>query len=407
MRAPLMTRRVFGSALASSLTAGFAGAARAADTITIGVLGDMSGYSMEIGGPGAVLAVQMAIEDRGGKAAGMPVEVLQADFLNKPDLATQIARRWFDVDRVDVITDLPNTPAALAVARLGKETDHIILVAEAATPELTNAQCAPTTMHMADDTNAVAAGGAKALVESGHKTWFFITADFGFGLAMQASAEKVVRENGGVVVGSVRAPLGGSDFSSYLLQAQASKAQVIALANLGDDLTTTIKQAREFGIGGGSQIIAGLLMLISDVKALGLPVAQGLYVTESFYWDNNEPSRAFARRFSSRDGGRYPTKAHAANYVAVKHYLDAIDAAGSKDAKAVMAQMRAKPIDYFGRPARLREDGRVVYDLDLFQVKSPAESAGPYDFYKPVRRIAADEAFPPINPAACAMLSGR
>lgn len=385
------------------MTTVFACSASAADTIKIGVMGDLSGYSMEIGGPGSVLATRMAVEDHKNIAAGMPVEVVQADFLNKPDVATQIARRWFDVDGVDAITDLPNTPTALAVSRLGKDLAKIILVAEAATPELSNAQCSPFTMHMADDTNALAAGTAKALLEKGLKSWFFLTADFGFGHAMQASAEKVVRDGGGTVVGAVRHPLAASDFSSFLLQAQSSKAQVVALANVGEDTTQAIKQASEFGLMGSQQIVAGLLMVLSDIKALGLPVAKGLYVTESFYWDNNDASREFAKRFAVRNNGKMPTKAHAANYIAVRHYLDAVDAAGTKEAKAVMAKMRAMPIDYFGRPAKMRADGRVVYDLDLFQVKTPEESNGPYDFYKPVRHISADEAFPPVNTQTCPM----
>jgi branched-chain amino acid transport system substrate-binding protein len=293
------------------------------------------------------------------------------------------------------------------VARLGKEQSKIILVAEAATPELTTAQCSPFTMHMADDTNALAQGTAKALLEKGLKSWFFLTADFGFGHAMQASAEKVVREGGGTVLGAVRHPLASSDFSSFLLQAQASKAQVIALANVGDDTIQAIKQANEFGIMGSSQQVAGLLMVLSDIKALGLPVAKGLFVTESFYWDNNDKSRDFAKRFAARNDGKMPTKAHAANYIAVRHYLDAIDAAGTKDPKAVMAKMRQLPIDYFGRPAKMRADGRVVYDLDLFQVKTPAESKGPYDFYKPVRHITAAEAFPPVDTKACPMAAAN
>ena len=385
------------------MTAVFTPAAQAAETIKIGVMGDLSGYSMEIGGPGAVLATRMAVEDHKSLAGGMPIEVVQADFLNKPDVATQIARRWFDVEGVDAITDLPNTPTALAVSRLGKDMSKIILVAEAATPELSNAQCSPFTMHMADDTNALAAGTAKALLEKGLKSWFFLTADFGFGHAMQASAEKVVRDGGGTVVGAVRHPLAASDFSSFLLQAQSSKAQVVALANVGEDTTQAIKQAAEFGLMGSQQVVAGLLMVLSDIKALGLPVAKGLYVTESFYWDNNEASRTFAKRFAERNSGKMPTKAHAANYIAVRHYLDAVDAAGTKEPKAVMARMRATPIDYFGRPAKMRADGRVVYDLDLFQVKTPEESKGPYDFYKPVRHISAEEAFPPVNAQTCPM----
>ena len=373
--------------------------------IRIGVMGDLSGYSMEIGGPGAVIATRMAVEDHGSKAAGMSVDVIQADFLNKPDVAAQIARRWFDVENVDAITDLPNTPSALAVARLGKEREKIILVAEAATPELTTGQCSPTTVHSADDTNALAAGTAKALLERGLKSWFFLTADFGFGHQMQASAERVLREGGGTVVGTVRHPLAASDFSSFLLQAQASKAQVIALANVGEDTTNAIKQASEFGLMSGQQVVAGLLMVISDIRALGLDVAKGLYVTEGFYWDANDAARDFARRFAARNNGKMPTKAHATNYIGVRHYLRAIEAAGTKEPKAVMAKMREMPVDYLGKPATLREDGRMTYDLDLFQVKSRQESKGPYDFYKQIRTITSAEAFPPMDPKTCAMLA--
>ncbi len=371
--------------------------------IRIGVLGDMSGYSMEIGGPGSTLAVRMAIEDHNNKAAGRAIEVLDADMQNKPDLAAQIARRWYDVDKVDVITDLPNTPVALAVAKLGAETKHITLVTEAATTDLTGAQCAPTTVHFADDTNAVASGTAKALSEQGMKSWYFLTADFGFGLSMEASARKVIEASGAKVIGSVRHPLAAADFSSFLLQAQASKADVIALANLGSDTTTAIKQAAEFGISGGPQQVAGLLMLISDIKALGLNVAKGLWVTESFYWSSNEKTRAFAQRFAARNSGKMPTKAHAANYAAVTHYLNAVDAAGTTETKAVMAQMRNLQIDYFGRPAKLRADGRVIYDLDLYRVKAPEQSKGPYDFYDHIRTIKAEEAFLPLGAGGCTL----
>jgi len=400
-----MTRFTRRELLAASATLPLISSARAqANQIRIGVMGDLSGYSMEIGGPGAVLATRMAVEDHGGRAAGMKVDVIQADFLNKPDVAAQIARRWFDVENVDAITDLPNTPSALAVARLGKEREKIILVAEAATPELTTGQCSPTTVHIADDTNSLAAGTAKALLERGFKSWFFLTADFGFGHQMQASAERVVRAGGGTVLGAVRHPLAASDFSSFLLQAQASKAQVIALANVGEDTTNAIKQAAEFGILSGQQIVAGLLMVISDIRALGLDVSKGLYVTEGFYWDANDKARDFARRFAARNNNKMPTKAHACNYIGVRHYLAAIDAAGTKDPKTVMAKMRDMPVDYLGKPAKLREDGRMTYDLDLFQVKTPQESKGAYDFYKHVRKITAEEAFPPVDRNACAML---
>ncbi len=369
--------------------------------IRIGVMGDMSGYSMEIGGPGSTLAVKMAVEDHKGRAAGRAIEVLEADMQNKPDLASQLARRWFDVDKVDVITDLPNTPVALTVAKLGADYNKIILVTEAATTDLTGAQCQPTTVHFQDDTNALAAGTAKALTEQGLKTWFFLTADFGFGHAMEASARKVVEGAGAKVLGAVRHPLAASDFSSFLLQAQSSKADVIALANVGSDTTTAIKQAAEFGIAGGPQQVAGLLMVLSDIKALGLDVAKGLWVTESFYWDTNDKTRAFAQRFAARNNGKMPTKAHAANYAAVTHYLDAVDAAGSTEPKAVMAKMRELPIDYFGRPAKQRIDGRVTYDLDLYRVKSPQQSKGGYDFYEHVRTIKSDEAWLPVGAGGC------
>ena len=392
-------RRLIATLLAATILAAPAFAQQ--PPIRIGVMGDMSGYSMEIGGPGSTLAVKMAVEDRKGRAAGRAIEVLEADMQNKPDLASQLARRWFDVDKVDVITDLPNTPVALTVAKLGADYNKIILVTEAATTDLTGAQCQPTTVHFQDDTNSLAAGTAKALTEQGLKTWFFLTADFGFGHSMEASARRVVEGAGAKVLGAVRHPLAASDFSSFLLQAQSSKADVIALANVGSDTTTAIKQAAEFGIAGGPQQVAGLLMVLSDIKALGLPVAKGLWVTESFYWDTNEKTRAFAQRFAARNSGKMPTKAHAANYAAVTHYLDAVDAAGSTEPKLVMAKMRELPIDYFGRPAKQRIDGRVTYDLDLYRVKSPEESKGPYDYYKHVRTIPSSEAWLPVGAGGC------
>jgi branched-chain amino acid transport system substrate-binding protein len=385
--------------LAFSLAQG----AKAQTPIKIGVMGDMSGFSMEIGGPGSVLAVQMAVEDHKSKAAGRPVEVLQADMQNKPDVASQLARRWFDVEKVDVITDLPNTPVALAVAQLGADFNRIVMVTEAATTDLTGAQCHPTTVHFIDDVNSLAAGTAKALVEQGLKNWFFITADYGFGAAMEAAARRVLEAKGGKTVGAVRHPFAASDFSSFLLQAQTSHADAIALANVGGDTITAIKQASEFGISGSAQQIAGLLLTISDIKALGLDVAKGLWVTESFYWDTNEKTRAFAQRFAARNSGKVPTKAHAANYAAVTHYLDAVDAAGTTEPKSVMAKMRELPIDYFGRPATQRIDGRVTYDLDLYRVKTPQESKGAYDYYQQVRTIRSDEAWLPVGAGGCAL----
>ena len=371
--------------------------------IRIGVLSDLSGYSMEIGGPGSVLAARMAVEDHHGMAGGRPVEIVSADMQNKPDIAVQIARRWFDVENVDAIVDLPNTPVALAVAALGKQTNRLVFVTEAASTDLTGAQCAATTIHFADDTHAVAAGTARALVELGLKDWFFLTADFGFGRSMQSEAAKVVTSLGGTVRGTVFHPLAASDFSSFLLQAQQSGAQIVALASVAADTINAIKQADEFGLTKAGQKIAGLLMVVSDIKALGLDLAQGLYVTESFYWDQNDSARAFAARFAARDGGKVPTKAHAATYAAVRHYLDGIDKANTTDASAVKAAMQTLPIDFFGHMATLRSDGRVVYDLTLFQVKTPQDSKAPYDFYKTLRTIPASEAFLPRGAGGCGL----
>ena len=310
-------------------------------------------------------------------------------------------RRWARLVATGVVALPLPLPVALAVAKLGADAGRIVMVTEAATTDLTGAACQPTTVHFQDDTNSLAAGTAKALVEQGLKSWFFVTADFGFGISMEGSARKVVEANGAKVLGSVRHPLAASDFSSFLLQARASQAQVIALANVGSDTTTAIKQAAEIGIAGGPQQVAGLLMVISDIKALGLPVAKGLWVTESFYWDTNDKTRAFAKRFAERNSGKVPTKAHAANYAAVTHYLDAVDAAGTTDAPAVMAKMRDLPIDYFGRPAKQRIDGRVTYDLDLYRVKTPEQSKGPYDYYEHVRTIPSAEAWLPVGSGGC------
>jgi branched-chain amino acid transport system substrate-binding protein len=369
--------------------------------VRIGVMGDMSGFASQVGGPGAVLATRMAVQDHAGTAAGMPIEVVEADMQNKPDIAAQIARRWFDVDGVDAIADLPVTPVALAVQGIARDKKKVLLISEAATTEITGRQCSPYTAHWADDTHALAAGTARALVESGATRWFFLTADFAFGHAMQAAASAVVTALGGEVLGAARHPLATADFSSFLIQAQQSGADVIAFANVGADLVNAIKQASEFGLTRAGQKLTGLIMFVSDVDALGLPVAQGLYVTSSFYWDRDDATRAFARRFAALNGGRMPTKAHAATYAAVRHYLAAIDAAGAKDAAAVTAQMKRMPISYFGRPARMRADGRVVYDLDLYQVKAPAEQRYPWDYYRPVRAIPADQAFLSVEQGGC------
>jgi branched-chain amino acid transport system substrate-binding protein len=382
------------------------GPAEGAETpVKIGVLTDLSGFAADSGGAGVVAAVRLAVKDASGTLLGLPIEVVQADTLNKPDSAAQTARRWFETEGVDAIVGLPVTPVALAVQNVARAEKKIVLINEGATTELTGKQCSPYTVHFADDTNALAAGTARALVQEGRKDWFFLTADFAFGHTMEGAASKVVTELGGHVVGHALHPLNATDYASPLLQAQQSGANVIALANSAGDTINTIKQAAEFGVGqDGRQKLAGLLLFISDVHSLGLSVAQGLFVTTGFYWDDNDQTRAFAKRFAAEFGGRMPTKAQANAYAEVKHYLAGVTAAKTKMPETVMEAMRKMPIDYFGQSASLREDGRVMYDVALYQVKTPAESKAPWDYYKKIRPIAAKDAFLPADPQACAFL---
>jgi branched-chain amino acid transport system substrate-binding protein len=377
--------------------------ARADETpVKIGVLTDLSGFAADSGGAGVVAAVKMAVRDAGGKVLGQMVEVVQADTLNKPDGAAQTARRWLEVEGVDAIVGLP---VALAVQNVARAQKKILLINEGATTELTGKQCSPFTVHFADDTNALAAGTARALVQEGGKDWFFVTADFAFGHTMEEAASRIVTGMGGHVLGHALHPLNATDYASPLLQAQQSSANVIALANSAGDTINSIKQASEFGVGrDGRQKLAGLLLFISDVHSLGLQVAQGLYVTTGFYWDEDEGTQAFAKRFAAEFNGRMPTKAQANAYAEVKHYLAAVAAATTKSPEAVMEAMRKASIDYFGHPASLREDGRVMYDVALYQVKTPAESKAPWDYYKKIRVIPAKAAFLPVDPQACAFL---
>jgi len=387
-----------GAALTALLSAG--GALAGQNAIKIGVMIDGSGFAQDIGGAGAVTAAEMAAADYGGKALGKPIQIISADMQNKPDVASSIARQWFDQDQVDAITDLPVSSVGLAVQQVGKEKKKVLLISAAATAELTGAQCSPTSIQWADDTEALANGTAKAIVASGGKKWFFITADFAFGAAMEGAASAVIKAAGGEVVGDVKHPLGTNDFSSYLLKAQASGANIIGLANVGLDSIATIRQAGEFGITQGGQQLAGFIVFISDIHSLGLKTAQGTYVTTGFYWDDNEATRAFAKRFFEKRQ-RMPTKEQANTYAAVLHYLKAIDAAKTDDAEKVTAQMKAMPTDYFGRAGSIRQDGRVLYDLALYQVKKPEESKYPWDYYKKVRDITAAEAFRPLATGGC------
>jgi branched-chain amino acid transport system substrate-binding protein len=369
--------------------------------IKIGVLTDESGPFVDSVGRGSVIAAEMAVKDFGGEVLGRKIEIVHGNTLNKPDVAAAIARRWYDVEGVDAITDLPVTPIAFAVQAIAKEKNKTVMVTAAATTDITAKNCTIGSSHWADDTHAMAAGVAKAISQTGAKSWYFLTVDTAFGAALQAATTKVIEASGGKVLGAAKYPINAPDFSSLLLQAQASGAEKIGLVSVGADLDNQIKQGAEFGIGrDGKQALVGFLVYIQDVHALGLKVAQGLDLTTGFYWDQSDESRAFAERFLAA-AHQMPSRNHAAIYTAVKHYLQAIKAAGTDETAAVGKAMRAAPIDFFGHPAKMRGDGRVLYDLTLYRVKTPAESKKPWDYYAKLRDIAADQAFAPENTALC------
>jgi branched-chain amino acid transport system substrate-binding protein len=367
-------------------------------TVKIGVLSDMSGLYADIGGPGSVVAARMAIEDFNPATHHMKVEIVSADHQNKPDIGSEIARRWLDVDQVNAIADVPNSGVALAVSNVTREKNGVFLVSGAADSDLTDKQCSPNTVHWTYDTWALAHGTGEAVVRQGGKSWFFITADYAFGHALERDTAAVVKAAGGQVLGAVRHPLNSSDFSSYLLQAQTSKAQVVGLANAGGDTINTVKQAAEFGIVQGGQRLAGLLVFLTDVRALGLKTAQGLTLTTAFYWDLNDNARAFAKRFAALDGGKYPTMVQAGVYSSVLHYLEAVAKVGSPaDGLKVVETMKATRYDdqLFGDTV-VREDGRAVHAMYLVEVKKPAESKDAYDYFKILEKIPADKAFRPL-----------
>jgi branched-chain amino acid transport system substrate-binding protein len=397
-------KRVLGLAAAGCLAAGMAQAQISNDVVKIGVLTDMSSLYSDLAGQGSVIAAQMAVKDFGGKVAGKPIEVISADHLNKPDVGSNIARQWIDQDHVDAIVDVPTSSVALAVQEVTKEKGKIFLISGAASSDLTGKACSPTSVHWTYDTYALAHGTGGALVKQGGDTWFFITADYAFGQALERDTAAVVTQNGGKVLGSVRAPLNTADFSSFLLQAQSSKAKVIGLANAGGDTVNSIKQAAEFGITAGGQKLAGLLVFISDVNSLGLQTAQGLVLTESFYWDQSDDTRAWSKRFVA-EAKKVPTMVQAGVYGAVTHYLKAIEAAKTDEAKAVMAKMRETPInDFMTKNGKLREDGRVVRDMYLFEVKAPSESKYPFDYYKQLAVVPAEQAFRPLSESECPLV---
>jgi branched-chain amino acid transport system substrate-binding protein len=393
---------IFGALLASLWSLG----ALADDKIVkIGVLTDLSSLYADLGGPGSTLAAQMAVEDSGLTTKGWTIDVISGDHQNKPDIGVGIARKWFDEDKVDVIADVPNSGVALAVAAVVKEKDGVYLNSGAASSDLTGRACTPNTIHWTYDTYTLANGTGKAVVKAGGDTWFFITADYAFGHALQRDTSAVVEANGGKILGSVNVPLNTPDFSSFVLQAQASGAKIIGLANAGGDTTNSIKQAHEYGIAGGGQKLAALLLFISDVNALGLVIAQGLQFTETFYWDMNDGTRAFSKRFVERmKNHAEPTMVQAGVYGSLIHYFKALEAFGGNphDGAKVVAKMKEMPTDdpLFGK-GMIRIDGRTIHPAYLFQVKSPAESKYPWDYYKLIATIPAEEAFRPLAESQC------
>src|SRR6201997_531967 len=405
-----MKNRILASLLLGiALSLAAAGAASAQDkTVKIGALSDQSGLYADLGGPGSTLAAQMAIEDSGLIAKGWKIDVISGDHQNKPDIGTAIARQWFDVEKVDVIVDVPNSGVALAVNNVIKEKNGVFINSGAATSDLTNAQCSPNTVHWTYDTYMLAHTTGQALVKAGGTTWFFLTADYAFGAALERDTTAVVLANGGKVLGGVKHPLNTADFSSFLLQAQSSKAKVIGLANAGGDTTNSIKQAAEFGIVKGGQKLAALLLFIPDVKAIGLETAQGLNFTETFYWDRNDETREFSKRFSGRmKNGAEPTMVHAGVYSGVIHYFKALEALGGNPHDGVkgVEEMKAIPTDddLFGK-GEIQPNGRTIHPAYLFEVKKPAESKGPWDYYKLGATIPATEAFTPLDKSTCPLL---
>jgi branched-chain amino acid transport system substrate-binding protein len=371
-----------------------------AQGVKIGILNDQSGVYADYGGKYSVEAARMAIEDFGGEVLGQKIEMVTADHQNKPDLATSIARRWYDTENVDMITELTTSSVALAVQQLSKEKKKIDIVVGAATSRITGDACTPYGFHWAFDTHALAVGTGGALVKAGGDSWFFLTADYAFGYSLEKDTSEIVTANGGKVLGSVRVPLNSSDFSSFLLQAQSSKAKIIGLANAGLDTTNSIKQAAEFGIVSGGQKLAGLLVTLAEVNGLGLQTAQGIVLTEGFYWDRDDKSRAFGERFFKRTG-RMPSMIHAGTYSATLQYLKAVKAAGTKDSDAVVKKLKEMPVDDAFAQGKVLENGRMVHDLYLFEVKKPSESKKPWDYYKQLAVVPGDKAFPAAKDSGC------
>jgi branched-chain amino acid transport system substrate-binding protein len=397
-------RLLFGLALATAL--GFAGAAYASgDTVKIGVLNDQTGMNADLSGQGSVVAARMAAEDAGGSIGQKKIEVVFADHQNKADIGASIATKWYDAEGVDVIVDMPFSSVALAVQDITRQRHKIALYSGPGSSDLTGKACSPYGFHWTFDTVALARGTGSAVVKNGGDTWFFLTSDYAFGHALAKDTMDVVKKAGGKVLGEAVHPVNNADFSSFLVQAQASGAKVIGLANGATDTTNSIKQAHEFGLTQAGQKLAGLLVFITDVHSLGLEVAQGLQMTESYYWDQNDETRAFAKRYAARMNGRMPSMVQAGVYSAVAHYLKAVAAAGSTDGDAVAPKMREIPVnDFMSHDVHIRRDGRVMRDFYLFEVKKPSESKGPWDYYKLVRTIPAEEAARPESEGGCPLV---
>lgn len=401
----MFKKTLVGAVAALALSAGTASAQFTDNKVKIGVLTDLSGTYSDLAGQGSVLAAQMAIEDFGGKLNGAPIELVSADHQNKADIASSIARKWYDTEQVDAIFDLVTTAAAVAVREVSREKGRIDMNSGAGSTVLTNDKCSATGFHWTYDVYAMAVGTGNAVVKQGGDSWFFLTADYAFGHDLEAQTAKVVKANGGTVKGSVRHPFPNADFSSFLLQAQASGAKIIGLANAGSDTINAIKQAKEFGITQAGQSLAGLLVFISDVHSLGLDTAQGMMLTTGYYWDRDDASRAFAKRWSEKMKGRMPTMVHAGVYSSVLHYLRSVQAAKTDEGAKVAEQIRTLPIkDFFAVNGKVRADGRMVHDMYLAQVKKPSESKGPWDYYNILRTIPGDEAFKPLADSTCALV---
>jgi branched-chain amino acid transport system substrate-binding protein len=404
-----MKSRISALLLGTALMFGASSAALAQDkTIKIGVLTDNSGLYSDLGGAGSTLAAQMAVEDSGLAAKGWKIEVISADHQNKPDIAVNTARQWIDVDKVDIFMDVLNSGVALAVNNLVKEKNSIMINTGAASSDLTNSKCSPNTIHWVYDTYMLANSTGQALVKAGGDTWYFLTADYAFGHALERDTSAVVLKSGGKVIGTVRHPLNTADFSSFLLQAQASKAKIVGMANAGGDTTNTIKQASEFGIVAGGQKLAGLLLFITDVHSLGLKVAQGLSFTETFYWDLNDGTRAFSKRFSERSKSKaMPSMVQAGVYSGLVHYFKALEAMGGNphDGIKIVEKMKSMPTDdpLFGKGS-IRADGRKLHPAYLFEVKKPSESKGPWDYYKLIGTTPGDQAFRPLSESECPLV---